>query len=117
MMYVCLEDARAQCRVDHREDDQRIIGHIEQASSMVKNYLKSVSPYEPQRSVVDDTPVYDSNGFSVKDDDLDLIRYEVRCAVLLIVEKLYDSTYDSPPGYLPNEVQAILYPIRDPALA
>ena len=117
MLYVCLADAKAQCRVDHSEDDSMITSYIESASSMVKNYLKNVSPYEPERSVVDDTPVYDSNGYSVKDDDLNDIRYEVKAAVLILVQMMYDQEYTFRPGYLPDPVQAILYPIRDPALA
>ena len=116
MLYVSLADAKTHCRVTHNEDDYDIIGKIESASSMVKNYLKSVSPFEPERDA-DDTPLYDSSGYSITDESLDSVRYEVRAAVLILVQKLYDQELDTTPGYLPVEVQAILYPLRDPTIA
>lgn len=116
MLYVSLPDAKRHCRIDHDEDDVTILAYIEAASSMVKSYIKAVSPYEPTRDAYD-TPLYDSNGFSVDDTDLNAIRYEVRAAVLILVQRLYDQDYEFDPGYLPPEVTAILYPIRDPALA
>lgn len=116
MMYISLEEAKSHCRVDHDTDDSDIIGKIEAASSMVKNYLKDMSPYEPARDS-EDNPTYDSNGDPLTDEDLNAIRYEVRAATAILVQKLYDQTLDSMPGYLPNEVQAILYPLRTPTLA
>ncbi len=116
MMYISLCEAKAHCRVDHDVDDVDILGKIEAASSMVKNYLKSTSPYEPARDS-EDNPTFDSNGDPLTDEDLNAIRYEVRAATAILVQKLYDQTLDSQPGYLPNEVQAILYPLRTPTLA
>ena len=117
MMYVTLQDAKDHCRIDHSYDDGDVAWKIDAASSMVKNYLKSVSPYEPSRNAETDTPLYDSNGFAIKDEDLNVIRYEVRAATLILVQMLYDQEYEFKPGYLPDPVQAILYPLRDPALA
>ena len=116
MMYISLSDAKAQCRVDHSDEDSYIILQIQAASSMVKNYLKGVDPYEPMRDS-SDTPLYDSAGYAIKDIDLDDIRYEVKAATAILVQKLYDRTFDASPGYLPAEVVAILYPLRDPTLA
>lgn len=116
MMYVSLCDAKSHCRVDHDDDDIDLLGKIEAASSMVKNYLKSASPYEPERDANDD-PIYDSNDELLIDESLNSVRYEVKAATLILVQMLYDQTYEFRPGYLPDPVQAILYPLRDPALA
>ena len=116
MLYVSLADAKSHCRVTHDEDDSDIVGKIEAASSMVKSYLKNVSPFEPQRDA-DDTPLFDSSGYSIVDTTLDAVRYEVRAAVLILVQKLYDQDFNTEPGYLPTEVMSILYPLRDPTIA
>ena len=116
MLYVSLADAKAHCRVTHDEDDSDIVSKIEAASSMVKSYLKNVSPLEPQRDA-DDTPLYDSSEYGITDTTLDAVRYEVRAAVLILVQKLYDQDFVTEPGYLPTEVMSILYPLRDPTLA
>ena len=116
MMYVTLQEAKDHVGTDHDEDDCKILSKIEHASSVVKNYLKAISPYEPQRDA-DDTPLYDSNGFSIKDTDLSAIRYEVRAATLIMIQRLYDQDFELNPNYPPAEVVALLYPIRDPALA
>lgn len=116
MLYISLEDAKTHCRVDHTGDDALIVGYIEGASSMVKNYLGSVSPYEPERDAID-TPIYDSNGTTTDDTSIDDIRYEVKSAVMILVQMMYDQEYSFTPGYLPDPVQAILYPLRIPALA
>jgi len=116
MMYISLLEAKSHCRVDHDLDDVDLVGKIEAASSMVKNYLKDNTPYEPARDD-EDNPTVDSNGDPLTDEDMHAIRYEVRAATAILVQKLYDQTLDSEPGYLPKEVQAILYPLRTPTLA
>jgi len=116
MMYISLNEAKTHCRVDHDLDDSDLIGKIQAASSMVKSYLKDVTPYEPARDS-EDNPTVDSNGDPLTDADLNEIRYEVRAATAILVQKLYDQTLDSQPGYLPAEVQAILYPLRTPTIA
>lgn len=116
MMYISLLEAKAQCNVDHDEADTKLIGYIESASSMVKNYIKDVSPYEPARDN-EDNPRFDSNDEPLTDEDLNAYRHEVRAATAILVQKLFDQVLDSQPGYLPNEVQAILYPLRTPTIA
>ncbi|QQE90481.1 head-tail connector protein [Azotobacter chroococcum] len=124
MMYATLERAKAHLNMDHDEDDQLITAYIKAASGAVKNYLKSASPYEVERDSNDD-PVLDSNGAPeyVRDSSGDkVIRFEVEAAVLLMVGHLYkdrdenaDSAFEQ--SYLPKPVTALLYPLRDPALA
>ena len=116
MLYISLADAKAHCRVTHDEDDSALVNAIEEASSMVKAYLKNVSPLEPQRDA-DDTPLFDSSGYGITDTTLDAVRPEVRSAVKILVQKLYDQEFDCEPGYLPTGVMSILYPLRDPTLA
>ncbi|WP_349573121.1 head-tail connector protein [Azotobacter salinestris] len=123
-MYVTLERAKAHLNMDHDEDDILITAYTKAASGAVKNYLKSASPYEVERDSNDD-PVLDSNGDPeyVRDSSGDkVIRSEVEAAVLLMVGHLYkdrdenaEGAFDQ--GYLPKPVTALLYPLRDPALA
>ena len=118
-MYITLCDAKDHCRVDHDNDDIDLTIKIQAASAMVKNYLKSASAYEPMRDD-DDTPILDSNGYPevmVDSSGYKAVRYEVRAATLILVQKLYDQEYEFNAGYLPDEVVSILYPLRDPALA
>jgi thioredoxin-related protein len=116
MMYISLAEAKVECRIDHDLEDSDIIGKIQSASSMVKAYIKDTSPYEPLRDA-EDNPRFDSNDEPLTDEDLNEIRYEVRAATTILVRKLVDRTLESRPGYLPDEVQAILYPLRTPTLA
>ncbi|MDT4887202.1 hypothetical protein FQZ97_1236280 [compost metagenome] len=90
----------------------------------MKNYLKSGSPYEVERDSNDD-PVLDSNGNPeyVRDSSGNkVVRFEVQSAVLLLVGHLYKDRDENPDGafeagYLPRPVTALLYALRDPALA
>ncbi len=124
MMYVTLERTKAHLGMDHDEDDSLILAYIAAASSAVKNYLKSASPYEFERDSNDD-PVLDSNGDPdyVRDSSGDkVVRFEIEAAVLLMVGHLYRDRDENPDGafdrgYLPKPVTALLYPLRDPALA
>lgn len=124
MKYVTLCLAKDHLKVDHDEDDFEIERKIEAASSMVKSYIKTTSPYEPARDANDD-PVLDSAGYSedayTEDGEL-AVRYEVQAATLLLVQLMYDQTLHERyahghGGFLPPEVSAILYPLRDPTFA
>ena len=112
MMYVTLERGKQHLNMDHDLDDVLITAYIGAASSAVKNYLKSASPYEVERDSNDD-PILDSSGDK-------LVKYAVQAAVLLQLGFLYkdrdenaDGAYDM--GYLPKPVTALLYSLRDPA--
>lgn len=113
IMLVTLEQASDHLRRDMDDGAENdLILKIEGASGAVLNYLKSTSPY-----------VLDDAGLPVKDDDNVLIvRPEVKNATLLMVGYLYknrdnDEKHEYEMGYLPRPVMALLYPLRDPALA
>lgn len=124
MMYVTLERGKQHLNMDHDLDDVLITAYIGAASSAVKNYLKSASAYEVERDSNDD-PIVDSSGDPtyVLDSSGDkVVKYEVQAATLLQLGFLYkdrdenaDGAYDM--GYLPKPVMALLYALRDPALA
>ncbi len=124
MMYITLEQAKHQLEMDHDDDDSLITGYIKSASSAAKNYLKSASPFEVERDL-HGNPIQDSNGDPVYITDSQesmIVRDEVQLAVMLLVAISYkdrdnnaDGAYEQ--GYLPKPVTALLYPLRDPALA
>lgn len=124
MMYVTLEQAKHQLQMDHDDDDTLITGYVTAASKAVKNYLKSASPFEVER---DDhgNPVLDRSGdltYLTDSQGAMVVAAEVEQATLLLVGYFYkdrdnnaDGAYEQ--GYLPKPVTALLYPLRDPALA
>jgi hypothetical protein len=122
MMYVTLERGKQHLNMDHNLDDVLIEAYIGAASSAVKNYLKSASPYEVERDSNDD-PILDSSGdpnYIVDSSGDKVVKYEVQAATLLQLGFLYkdrdenaDGAYDM--GYLPKPVMALLYPLRTPA--
>jgi hypothetical protein len=124
MMYVTLERGKQHLNMDHDLDDVLITAYIGAASGAVKNYLKSASPYEVERDSNDD-PILDSAGdptYVVDSSDDKVVKYEVQAAVLLMLGFLYKDRDENPDqafaqGYLPKPVTALLYPLRDPALA
>lgn len=124
MMYVTLERGKQHLNMDHDLDDVLITAYIGAASEAVKNYLKSASPYELERDSNDD-PILDSSGdpiYVVDSSGDKIVKYAVQAATLLQLGFLYkdrdensDGAYEM--GYLPKPVTALLYPLRDPALA
>ncbi|MCO2196656.1 phage gp6-like head-tail connector protein [Pseudomonas aeruginosa] len=124
MMYVTLEQAKSQIEIDHDASDSLIMGYILSASASVKAYLKSASPYAVELDSNDD-PVLDSNGDVVYVRDSNgkkEVNMIVQQAVLLLVAIYFkdrdenaDAIFEQ--GYLPKPVTALLYPLRDPALA
>lgn len=124
MEYVTLERAKAHLGMDHDDDDTLIGAYIVAASGAVKNYLKSSSPYEVERDSNDD-PILDGNGDPeyVRDSSGDkVVTLPVQQATLLLIGYFYKDRDENPDGafaqgYLPAPVTALLYPLRDPALA
>lgn len=124
MMYVTLESAKAHLNMDHDEDDNLIGLYITAASRAVKNYLKSGSPFKIETDS-DGNDVLDSSGDPVYERDSSgakIIAEEVQAATLLLIGHLYKDRDENPDGafeagYLPKPVTALLYPLRDPALA
>lgn len=124
MMYVTLDRAKRHLNMDHDQDDVLIEAYIGAASEAVKNYLKSASPYEVERDSNDD-PILDSSGdpiYVVDSSGDKQVKYAVQAATLLQLGFLYkdrdensDGAYSM--GFLPKPVTALLYALRDPALA
>lgn len=128
-MIVTLAQARDHLRSDTTADDNDLRLKIEGASGAVLNYLKKTGLlWEPERDSSGDV-VYDSQGNQI--DYLDstgerVYRREIQNAVLILLGEFYtnrageqqgavDSQFGY--GYLPRPVVALLYPLRDPALA
>lgn len=114
-----LDQAKAQANIDHDANDDEIESElIPAACAAVQNYLKSTSIYQPEVDSFGDA-VTDSNGDTVYTTD---ILPEVVQATKMMFAYLWrhrddneNESFDR--GYLPKPVTAILYPIRDPALA
>ena len=113
MMLVSLAQGKNHLRVDNDDEDNDLTLKIHAASAAVLNYLKSGA-----------NKFLDSNGEVEIDsnDDPVGVPYEVSAATLLMLGFLYkdrDENADGAfePGYLPRPVTALLYPLRQPALA
>lgn len=117
--YVTLAEVKTQVRAPGSVDDTRLTLMLRAASEMVKNHLGKFSAYQGERESNDDDYQLDSN--FEPNIELDsatgdrIVRNEVKMAVLLLVTRWYDGNTDSlPANRLPPEVEAILYPLRDP---
>lgn len=117
MMLVSLQQAKDHLRMDHDDDDNDITLKVHAASGAVVNYLKSGAD-----SFLDSSgePETDSSGDPVG------VPFEVQAAVLIMLGELYmnreaelqgEVAAQWGYGYLPQPVIALLYPLRDPAVA
>lgn len=110
-MLITLAQAKEHLRIDADDGDADLELKIHAASGAVMNYLKSSSPYQ-----------VDENGEPVMVDEAPVPKFEVYAATCLMLGYLNrdrdedgDHAYEQ--GYLPKPVTALLYPLRDPALA
>lgn len=122
MALITTDQALLQIRGGDEVDEDELQEVVDAASAMVLNYLKSASPYVPQ---------IDSSGEVVVDSDGDIeyttvVRPEVQQAAKMLVGYLWRNRDEGGEGsfrpifergYLPMPVTAILYPLRDPAIA
>lgn len=101
MMLVTLQQAKDHLRVDYDDEDAEIELLAKAAGSSVIAYLKLDAAPDP-------------------------VPFQVQAATLILTAELYknreamqDGEVDSQfgYGYLPRSVTALLYPLRDPALA
>ena len=122
--YVTLDDAKIQVRVDTDDDDTFLTRAISSASESVRLYLKNGrSAYQVELDS-NDNAVLDSSGNTVlarNSDGTKIVRDVVKDATLLLVGQLYkdrdnDDAATWQPGYLPEPIKSLLYPLRDPAL-
>ena len=108
MAFVTLEETKAALRIDHDDDDTLLSALIEAATGAVINYLKSAAD-----------EYLDSGGSVPSGEDIPPV---IKTATIILVGYLYrnpdqDPDKDFERGYLPAPVTALLYPLRDPALA
>lgn len=118
MMLVTLQQARDHLRSDTNADDADLTLKIHGASGAVLNYLKGANRLV-QEVDGDGVPVVDADGLPVYTEE---VLFEVQAAVLLLLGYLYkdrdnDKDHEYEQGFLPRPVTALLYPLRDPALA
>lgn len=125
MMLVTLQQAKDNLLIDFNTYDTDITLKISSASGMVINYLKSRKNLYVLLVDDDGVPLLDSQGEVIYELDSQgsrIIRDEVKHAVLILVGIFFRDrdgveAKDWRPGFLPAPVTAILYPLRDPALA
>lgn len=115
MMLVTLEQAKDHVNV-MREDTTRddiLTLYVQAASGAVMSYLKSgVDIFLDSNGDLE----YDTN------DNVVGMPWQVSAAVLFMVGYLFKNRDENPDqafqqGYLPAPVTALLYPLRDPAIA
>lgn len=123
MNFTTLEKIKSHLRIDDDAEDDLLDSYIFAASSAVKNYLKSASPYALK---LDDdfNPEVDVEGATIYETDTQgerVINKTVEHATLILIGYFYKdrdnnegNAYEQ--GYLPKPVTALLYPLRDPAL-
>ncbi|MFL1404190.1 head-tail connector protein [Marinobacter sp. M1N3S26] len=119
-MLITLEDAKAQIRMDHDDDDALIDLLARAASEAVLGYLKSAA----------DSFLDSSGQVPVDSNEVPVVPFRVKAATMILTAEMYKNpeglvedpiggaaqiTYGY--GYLPRSVVALLYPLRDPACA
>lgn len=120
MKLITLAQARAHVRVDHNVEDAQLEEFVEAASAAVINYLKSgadafLNTLGLPEEIFGNSPA-------------EVVAYavppEVQAATKLLVGYFFRNRDGREPdtegwqqGYLPIAVTALLYPLRDPALA
>lgn len=107
---VDLETVKSRLRVDGTDQDDDLQGYIYAASKSVLNYLKGNADALLDLDTAGEMPT----GFEVPDD--------IQMATIVLIGYFLRNPDGDPdkafePGFLPAPVTAILYPLRDPALA
>lgn len=105
---VSVDEVKAMQRLDGDDIDTTLMLLIPAASGAVVNYLKSGA----DAFIGEDGEVT----------DLEAVPPEVRAATVILVGHMMrnpdsDTEGAFEPGYLPRPVTALLYPLRDPAVA
>ncbi len=114
MMLVTVDETKPHLNVDYDASDELIEWYIKAASEAVLNYLKDTR-YD----------FTDTSGEILQDSSgADLTPFVVKQAVVLLVDEFFahrgsdggkEARWEM--GYLPPNVMAVLYPLRDPAYA
>lgn len=124
MNFVTVDDAREHLQIGDDSHDAWLATWIPSASAMIRNYMQGHRLFEVEIDT-SGNPVLDTNGDPVIATDTNgvpLVRFEVRAATLIMLGYLFrqrdeDEHREFEMGYLPRPVTAILYPLRDPAIA
>jgi len=109
---VTVNRCKAALNIDHTDDDAvKLPLLIAAASGAVINYLKGQAAEIMDLDAINSSPA-----------DLDSVPEEVAMATILLVGQFYrepdgDAEKAFERGYLPMPVTALLYPLRDPAVA
>jgi hypothetical protein len=122
-MLVTLEQAKRHLYIDIADTDRDadIMDKVEEASAAVISYLK-----DSAQGFLDSSGLLgvDSSGQPLLDSPGVVIPFQVRAATLQLLTALFENRGDDggamskfEQGYLPPAVTALLYPLRDPALA
>lgn len=111
-MLVTVDQVRTALKLSTQETDANIAGYIAGASRAVVRYLKG----QASTVLAIDSPP------NSPPDDLTDVPEDVQIATIILVGHFYnnpdgDPEHDWEQGYLPRPVTALLYPLRDPALA
>jgi hypothetical protein len=111
---VTLDQVRLRLKYDAPDDDANLLGTIYGASRMVLNYLRLT---EDAFTNSDGTMDVDSDTQAYHE-----VPEEVQMATLMMIGILLRDPEGTEsqkwePGFLPAPVTAMLYPLRDPALA
>lgn len=111
-MLVSLTQTKQMLRVDTDDDDALLTMLISAASRSVARYLKGQAGTLLSVDSPPDSPP----------SDLSVINEDIAVATIILVGHFYrnpdndvEAAFEQ--GYLPKPVTAILYPLRDPALA
>lgn len=122
-MLVTLAQAKRHLYIDESDTthDDEIMDKIEEASAAVISYLKdSAAGFLDSSGLL----AVDSSGTPVLDSPSVHVPFQIRAATLQLLTALHENRGDDggaaskfEANYLPPSVVALLYPLRDPALA
>lgn len=117
IMLASLSDTKSWLNITHSSDDIKVTGLIYAASAMVLEYLK-MDPEDFSGSEYDSDGEYPSDSDGVLDGTLP----QMSTATMYLAGMLYRDPDGAESdkwerGYLPRPVTAMLYSLRDPALA
>ncbi len=122
-MLVTLAQAKRHLYIDESDTtrDEDIMDKIEEASAAVISYLKdSAAGFLDSSGLL----AVDTNGVPVLDSPSVHIPFQIRAATLQMLTALFENRGDDGGAasnfngnYLPPSAVALLYPLRDPALA
>ena len=121
--YVSLTELKSWMQIQHSVLDDKLLMAIQGFSNAVKNYLKDFSAYQAERNA-DDDYVLDSNLEPVIELDANgdrVVKAEVKIAVIeyarIFIEQPELLVNVNTTSGLPQHIQNLLLPLRDPALA